>query len=178
MDGGTGYKIGDALNIIGVGTHAPYAVGVVTVTNIYDNIGDTLDVRGVRPDSNSEFNSLYRITGVGTDNTIQVASASTIGAVTVTGVGVTDLSAASAHITGQALNVTNFNFNKVTGVGVVTTAQRHGLSVDNKVKLGGSDRSLYRGNFIIKKINDQNSFNVSIGIGTTCLLYTSPSPRD
>ena len=35
------------------------------------------------------------------------------------------------------------------------------------MKLGGSDRSLYRGDFIIKKINDQNSFNVSIGIGTT-----------
>ena len=167
MDGGTGYKIGDALNILGVGTHAPYAVGVVTVTHIYDNIGDTLDVRGVKPDSNSEFNTLYRITGVGTDNTIQVASASTIGAVTVTGVGVTDLSSASAHITGQALNVTGFNFNKTDGVGVVTTAQRHGLSVDNKVKLGGSDRALYRGDFIVKKINDQNSFNVSIGIGTT-----------
>ena len=96
-----------------------------------------------------------------------MASASTIGAVTVTGVGVTDLTAASAHVTGQALNVTNFNFNKTTGVGVVTTAQRHGLSVDNKVKLGGSDRSLYRGDFIVKKVNDQNSFNVSIGIGTT-----------
>tara|TARA_B100001109_G_scaffold79132_1_gene64776 strand:+ start:151 stop:6066 length:5916 start_codon:yes stop_codon:yes gene_type:complete len=167
MDGGTGYKIGDALTIIGVGTHSPYAVGVVTVTNIYDNIGDTLDIRGVKPNSNNEFNTLYRITGVGTDNTIQVASASTIGAASTAGIGATDLSAASAHVTGQALNVTNFNFNKTTGVGVVTTAQRHGLSVDNKVKLGGSDRSLYRGDFIIKKINDQNSFNVSIGIGTT-----------
>ena len=35
------------------------------------------------------------------------------------------------------------------------------------MKLGGSDRSLYRGDFIVKKINDQTSFNVSIGIGTT-----------
>ena len=33
--------------------------------------------------------------------------------------------------------------------------------------MGGSDRSLYRGDFIVKKVNDQTSFNVSIGIGTT-----------
>ena len=167
MDGGTGYKVGDALNILGVGTHAPYAVGVVTVTNIYDNIGDTLDVRGTRPDSNSEFNTLYRITGVGTDNTIQVASSSTISAATALGVGSTDLSQASAYVTGQTLNISAFNYDKDSGVGVVTTTQRHGLNVDNKIKLGGSDRPLYRGNYIVKKVNDQTSFNVSIGIGTT-----------
>jgi hypothetical protein len=167
MDGGTGYKVGDALNILGVGTHAPYAVGVVTVTSIYDNVGDTLDIRGTRPDSNSEFNTLYRITGVGTDNTIQVASASTVGAATTLGVGSTDLSAASAYVTGQTLNVSAFNYDKDSGVGVVTTTQRHGLNVDNKVKLGGSDRPLYRGNYIVKKVNNQTSFNVSIGIGTT-----------
>ena len=167
IDGGTGYKVGDALNILGVGTHAPYAVGVVTVTAIYDNVGDTIDVRGVAPDSNSEFNTLYRITGVGTDNTIQVASASTVGAATTLGVGSTDLAAASAYVTGQTLNVSAFNYNMDSGVGVVTTTQRHGLSVDNKVKLDGSDRPLYRGNYIVKKVNDQTSFNVSIGIGTT-----------
>ena len=54
-----------------------------------------------------------------------------------------------------------------TGTGIVTTAQRHGLNVDNKIKLGGSQRELYRGDFIVKKVSDQTSFDISIGIGTT-----------
>jgi hypothetical protein len=55
---------------------------------------------------------------------------------------------------------------QVTGVGIVTTAQRHGLRVDNKVLLGGADNPLYRGDFIVKKINSQTSFNINVGTGT------------
>ena len=169
MDGGSSYAVGDSLNVVGIATTSGHITGIVTVTAIYDNIGDTVEVKGVVPDSNDEFNSLYRITGIDTGATkqFQVASASTIGASSSAGIGLTNLAAASVHVTGQALNVTAFNYNKVTGVGVVTTAQRHGLSVDNKIELGGSDRPLYRGDFIVKKVNDQNSFNVNIGVGTT-----------
>ena len=93
MDGGSAYGIGNSLHVVGVGTTAPHAVGMVTVTEIYDNVGDTIQIQGVLPDSDNEFNTLYRITQVGssegsvgigtsiTKNTkeIQVASASTVG---------------------------------------------------------------------------------------------------
>ena len=170
MDGGSAYTVGDSLHVVGVATTgATHAIGIVTVTSIYDNIGDTVELKGIVPDSSNSYNTLYRITGITTGSTkqVQVASASTIGVTNTTGLGVTDTSVATAYVTGQALNVSAFNFNKDTGVGVVTTAQRHGLSVDNKVKLGGSQRSLYRGNFIVKKVNSQTSFNVSVGVGTT-----------
>jgi hypothetical protein len=170
MDGGSAYEIGEALHVVGVATTgSTHAIGIVTVTSIYDNVGDTIELKGIVPDSNHPYNTLYRITGITTGSTqqVQVASAATIGVTNTAGLGVTDTSAASAYVSGQALNVSAFNFNKDTGVGVVTTAQRHGLSVDNKVKLGGSQRSLYRGNFIVKKVNSQTSFNVSVGVGTT-----------
>jgi len=181
MDGGSAYGIGNSLHVVGVGTTAPHTVGMVTVTEIYDNVGDTIQIQGVLPDSDNEFNTLYRITQVGssegsvgigtsiTKNTkeIQVASASTIGCATTLGVGTTDLAAATGYLSGQTLDVAAFNYNMDTGTGIVTTAQRHGLNVDNKVKLGGSQRELYRGDFIVKKVNDQTSFNISIGIGTT-----------
>ena len=170
MDGGSAYKVGESLNVVGVATTgSTHVLGIVTVTSIYDNIGDTIELKGIVPESNHPYNTLYRITGIETGATrkIQVASAATVGVTNTLGLGVTDTSAATAYVTGQSLNITAFNFNKDTGVGVVTTAQRHGLRVDNKVKLGGSQRSLYRGNFIVKKINDQTSFNVSVGVGTT-----------
>ena len=71
---------------------------------------------------------------------------------------------ATSNATTTALGPTGLGMPNVTKVVMYDT---HPGSVDNKVKLGGSDRALYRGDFIVKKINDQNSFNVSIGIGTT-----------
>jgi len=168
MDGGSAYALGDALQIVGVGTTSGYSVGVVTVTSIYNNVGDTLSLEGILPKANSEFNSLYRITGIstGASKQIQVSSASTIGAASTLGIGFTNLAAATATLTGQTLDVTGFSYNATTGVGIVTTAQRHGLKVDNKILLGGADNSLYRGDFIVKKINSQTSFNINVGVGT------------
>ena len=178
MDGGSAYSVDDTLNVTGVGTFGTWTAGIVTVTSIYDNVGDTLSVEGITPDSNDSYNQLYRITAVPSPTKITVASASTVGAATTLGVGVTDTSAATAYLTGQSLNVSAFSFNATTDIGIVTTAQRHGLSVDNKIYLGGAENSLYRGDFIVKKINDQTSFNISIAStiapSTAGTLYAYP----
>lgn len=169
MDGGSAYRIGDSLQVVGVGTTTGYSVGIVTVTKIYDNAGDTLSIFNVLPSSNNEFNTLYRITGISTGSAkeIEVSSSSTIGAATTLGVGITDTTNAVSVLTGQTLNVTALSYDSSTGIGIVTTAQRHGLRVDNKVKFGGANSNLYNGDFIVKRINNQNSFNINIGIGTT-----------
>ena len=65
------------------------------------------------------------------------------------------------------LDVSSFNYNQVTGVGIVTTTQNHGLRVNNKIRIAGIEQSLYRGDFIIKKTDTLNSFEVSVGVGTT-----------
>ena len=164
MDGGSAYEVGNHLHITGVTTSSGYSVGIVSVTNIYDNVGNTVSIEGVTPDSNNSYNTLYRITGIGTGKTreIQVASASTVGAATTLGIGLTNTSSATATVTGLTLNVSAFSYNATTNTGIVTTAQRHGLRVDNKIFLGGAENPLYRGEFIVKKINDQTSFNISI----------------
>ena len=43
MDGGSAYSVGDSLQIVGVGTTSGFTVGIVTVTKINDNTGDTVD---------------------------------------------------------------------------------------------------------------------------------------
>lgn len=169
MDGGSAYRIGDSLQVVGVGTTTGYSVGIVTVTKIYDNTGDTLSIFNVLPNSNNEFNTLYRITGISTGSAkeIEVSSSSAIGAATTLGVGITDTTNAVSVLTGQTLNVTALSYDSSTGIGIVITAQRHGLRVDNKVKFGGANSNLYNGDFIVKRINNQNSFNINIGVGTT-----------
>jgi len=167
MEGGSAYRVGDFLNVVGVGTTTGHTTGIVTVTAINNNIGDTVEVISVEPSTNHPYNTLYRITeiGVGKEKEVKVASASTISG--LTGVGVTDTASACGHVIGRTLDVSAFNYNAVTGVGVVTTTDRHGLRVDNKIRLDGADNPLYRNEFIIKKVNNQTSFNISVGVGTT-----------
>ena len=169
MDGGSAYKVGDYLNVVGIATTTGYSVGIVTVTQIYSNIGETIAISGIIPESNSEFNNLYRITGIGTANTkqIEVASSVAIGAATSLGIGVTNSAASSFVVNGQTLNVSGLSYNPTTGIAIVTTSQAHGLSVDNKIKLGGADNSIYNGDFIVKQNLGLNSFSVKIGIGTS-----------
>tara|TARA_B100000900_G_scaffold413209_1_gene436710 strand:- start:2931 stop:8825 length:5895 start_codon:yes stop_codon:yes gene_type:complete len=167
MEGGSAYRVGDFLNVVGTATTTGHSAGIVTVTGISNNIGDTIEISSIQPNSNDPYNTLYRITeiGVGKEKEVKVASASTISG--MSGLGVTDTAAACAHVVGRTLDVSAFNYNAVTGVGVVTTTDRHGLRVDNKIRLDGADNPLYRNDFIIKKVNNQTSFNISVGVGTT-----------
>ena len=171
MDGGSAYAVGDSLEVVGVAITTGYSVGIVTVTSIHDNSGDIIELVNAKPETNHPYNTLYRITGIttGSSKEVQVSSASTISG--ASGIGITNLASAVALNIGRTLDVSAFNYNQVTGVGVVTTTQSHGLRVNNKIKLAGVDQLLYQNDYIVKKADTLNSFEINIGIGTT-----SPTP--
>ena len=52
-----------------------FSQATVTVDNIHSNIGDTLRVSGVTSTTYDGYNGLYRITGITTNNAIEVESA-------------------------------------------------------------------------------------------------------
>ena len=166
MDGGSAYTVGDSLQVVGVGTTSGYSVGILEVTKIHDNTDDIIDLRNVKPEVNNPYNTLYRITGVtaGSSKQVLVSSASTVSG--VSGVGVTNLSTATIQNLGRTHNVSSFSYDKDTGVAVVTTTQNHGLRVNNKIKIAGAEQSLYRGDFIVKKTNALNTFEINVGVGT------------
>ena len=85
----------------------------------------------------------------------------------LSGIGVTDLSSATVQVIGRSLSVGSLNYDPSTGICVVTTTENHGLKVNNKIKLSGAEQELYRGDFIIKKTNQLNTFEINIGTGTT-----------
>jgi hypothetical protein len=168
MDGGSAYGIGNTLAVVGVATTAGFVQGYVTVTDIYDNSGDVVRITGVSSESLTHYNQLYRITSVpvGSTKELIVASASTVGNANTTGVGADFTTDAFGYLTGEALNVTSLVYDNVSGLATVTTSQRHGLRVDNKVRIAGADSEFYNRDFIVTRNTDLNNFVINVGVGT------------
>ena len=163
MDGGSVYGIGNTLSLVGVGTVGSDAL--VQVTNIYNNVGDSLSISGVSSASFAGYNTLYRITGITTAKEINVESSESVGTFSAN-VGSSAVANANVVLTGNTLNVSAFTYNNITGVGIVTFTSSHGLLVNNKLRIAGFTSSLYNGDFIVKKINSLTSANLNIGIST------------
>ena len=78
-----------------------------------------------------------------------------------------------AYNTGEALNIVSLVYDNVSGLATVTTAQNHGLAVDNKIRVDNGVIDLYNGNFIVKQVTGLNKFIVNIGVSTNV-----PTPLD
>ena len=180
MDGGSAYGIGNTLAVVGVSTFAPFVQSVVTVSSIYNNVGDTLRVVSVQSEAYADYNDLYRITGVnvGGATSITVSSASTVSNSVSTGLGVTLTSGSYLYLTGEAIRINSLVYTASSGIATVVTANSHGLKVDQKVRFTGANQSQYLGSFVVTQIFDvlasspSYSFSVNIGIGTTAPTAT------
>ena len=180
MDGGSAYGIGNTLAVVGVPTTAGYTKAVITVTGTYNNIGDTVRVSGVSSVSYAGYNNLYRITDVpvGSAKKFDVTSTTAVGSANTTdGVGATLTQNAFVYVTGEAIRISTLTYNNTTGIAIITTSNRHGLKVDNKVRLVGANQSLYNGDFVVVENLSLTSFSVRIGItasapAATGTLYT------
>ena len=166
MDGGSAYGVGHSFSIVGVATTSSHVAGIVSVTQIYNNVGDTINVFGVSNFDNDEFNTSYRITDISTYNQIQVASSSTITVSNINSLGSEVTSNAFVYVSGKTLNVSSLVYDNIVGLATITTIESHGLNVFNKIKIGGADNSLYNGDFIVNSISNSNTFIANIGINT------------
>jgi len=170
IDGGSAYGVGNTLAVVGVATTSGFTQGYVTVTSIYNNAGDSIRISGVGSEKYNGYNDLYRITGitVGNDKEFTVSSASTVGnGAQSAGVGVTFTASAFGYLTGKTLTVSSISYNPTTGFATVTTAQNHGLQVDNKIRISGGTNSFFNGNFIVKNNTSLTTFTADIGISTS-----------
>ena len=173
MDGGSAYGIGNTMHVVGIATVSGHSKAVVTVTDIYDNVGDIIRVTGVTSESYRPYNTLYRISEVvvGGAKTFTAISDPPITGVTTTGIGTAVLDNASAYLTGEGLRVSNIIYDPTLGISTITTVNNHGLKVNNKVKVVTGISTLkngpFDGEFIVKQNIDLNNFVVTIGAGAT-----------
>ena len=169
MSGGSSYEVGQTLGVTGTATTTGYTEGSVTVTNIYDNIGDVVRVSGVSSSAYKDYNQLYRITGITTGLTkeITVSSASTVGGASTTGISNNVDASTFGYLTGSALNVTSLTYDSTSGVATVVTTQNHGLRVDNRVRVAGATNEFYNNDFAVKQNTNLTTFVLNIGVSTT-----------
>ena len=150
MDGGSSFNVGNTLAVVGIATTTGYTQATVTVNKVYDNTGDSIRVVGVSSATYDGYNSTYRITGVGTQGKeIYVTSTSAISGVSTTGIGATAVDGSYSYLTGESLRVSSIVYNNVVGLATVTTANAHGLKVDNVVEFVGADQALYNNSFAV-----------------------------
>ena len=172
MDGGSAYGIGNTMAVVGVGTTTGYVQAVLSVEKIYSNIGDVIRIAGVSSESYAGYNDLYRITDVATGaaTSITVASASTVSGFSTVGnlgVGKTLTESAYLYQTGESVPLSTLSYDFNSGIATVTTAGRHGLGVDTKVKFVGAAQAQYNGDFVVTQNVSLTSFAVNMGTGTT-----------
>ena len=176
MDGGTGYKVGDSINVIGTATTTGFSTATLRVDSVGINTGDTIRVAGVTSTIYSGYNQLYKITGIASCKSITAVGVNTISTGTTTGVGVTELTNAYVQLTGPELNVSSAAYNGTVGILTVTSLQNHGLRANNSITIGSTDGGanvdIYNGEFIVTKINSLTEFETNVGVSTRTPTFT------
>jgi hypothetical protein len=87
-------------------------------------------------------------------------------------VGATLTSDAITNLTGEALSVSSLTYNHVVGLATITTNNRHGLKVDNKIRITGANEALYNGSFVVTQNVNLTTFIVNIGVSTSAPTAT------
>ena len=96
-----------------------------------------------------------------------MTSTSAISGVSTTGIGATAVTGSYAYLTGESLRVSSIVYNNVVGLATVTTANTHGLKVDNVVEFVGADQALYNNSFVVSENVGLSTFVVNIGVNAT-----------
>ena len=172
VDPGSGYGIGNTLAISGVANTTAFFPGYLTVNSIIDNTNDVIQISGVSSEGYSNYNTLYRITGIATGsyNEFTVSSENAIGGFTPTGIGLTLTQNAFGYVVGKSLSVSSFNYDSNLGIATVKTIgvgnTIHGLLTGNKVKIVGAGQTLYNGSFVVKEVLGISTVVLNVGVAT------------
>lgn len=166
MDGGSNYKIGDQLNVVGIATTTGYSVGVVSVASIYSHIGNSLTINKTL----SRYNTSYRITGISSSKSLTVSSASSIASPSISGIGSVASEKCYIELTGKAIAISSVTFS--SGIATITTIDAHDLFVDNKVVFGGFNSATFNRDFLVNGIVGLNTFTVATGLTNVSVAFT------
>ena len=188
MNGGSAYGIGNTLYVAGITTHTSsvgtgYSAARLSVTRIYNHIGNTIRISGVTSETYGQYNDLYRIQDVhvGAGRSFTVVGNKSITGVTTAGIGSVVTGSANLYSTGMAIGIGTFNYNTTSGIATVGVTTEHGLSVNAKIRVaistvgvetatGGfyaSAKDYFPGSYIITKNNTDHQFEINVGAGKT-----------
>ena len=159
MDGGSAYGIGNTLSVVGLATTNAYVPAVVTVSQIYDHIGETVRLTGISSDFYSEYNNLYRITGINSSRYINVESLLPTSSSSVPAGLLAD---SNAYLTGRSLESESSRYTDASGKSIILSGSQY----DPFIKLGQKIRTIDSSNqyrdFVVTNINPSNPSDLTI----------------
>lgn len=180
IDGGSSYSVGDQLQVITNSIQSDFTPARVVVRAIYNDIGSVVKINGVKSDNFNEldeYNNLYRITGIdhGVSRRFRAVSATQIENPKVNGVPFKNIVNSRVFFNEKSTLVSSINYSNTTGICTVTTSTVHGLKLNNKITLSGSNNQFFNRSFVISKIVSTKIFEVNCGISTTEQIHSGQS---
>ena len=168
IDGGSAYGVGNSMTLNNIPKQSGVSNAVISVAKIYDATNEVIDVQGIGSTGYGSHNTLYKISGIdiGQEREIKVVSSTTVGSAQTIGIGSASCENAVLMNSGLSVAVSGFSYDAGSGIATFATVDRHGLSVDNKVRIAEASSSLYNGDFVVKNIIGLTSFTAAVGVGT------------
>ena len=145
MNAGSAFGVGNTMYVAGITTHkSNVGTGLspakVIITRINNNVGDVIRISGIRSDSYSQYNDIYRIQSiaVGAAKSFSVIGNKPITGVTTAGIGTVVAENALFTLTGKPIGISTFTLDVASGIATVGTSTFHGLGVNSKVTIENS----------------------------------------
>ena len=173
VDGGSAYGVGHTLNIVGVETSANHITGWVTVNKTSNNIGDAIEIVGVGTSLAryvSGYNGIHTVTAI-RPKEIEYNNGFWPGYYDTNTVG---LATGFVAYAGPVPDITNIVYSSASsGIVTVTTADAHGLNVNNPFKIVGVAQTIYNTTGIVKERVGVNTFTFQFTEIYSPATYTS-----
>jgi len=190
MNAGSAFGVGNTMYVAGITTHkSNVGTGLspakVIITRVNNNVGDVIRISGIRSDSYSQYNDIYRIQSiaVGAAKSFSVIGNKPITGVTTAGIGTVVAESALFTVAGKPIGISTFTLDVASGLATVGTSTFHGLGVNSKVTIENSfvgvrtdgdtgvvpTREIgdFTGDFVINKVGGDQRFEINLGIAVT-----------
>ena len=178
LDGGCGYGIGNTMTVSSFPAGAPSVAGVVSVTSIFTNIGDGLNLSGFE---DPKLNGTFKIVDVPSSKSISV-EIGTSRNLDPYFTGRDDRRVPTYHLANIGVGVTYIDVSKETGISTLRTDDNHALVPGNAFVMQGTGNPLFDDRkLVVQGVEDglplrSITFNVGIitaGIDTSYSLVSN-----
>tara|TARA_X000001036_G_scaffold93338_1_gene85890 strand:- start:893 stop:7885 length:6993 start_codon:yes stop_codon:yes gene_type:complete len=178
LDGGCGYGIGNTMTVSSFPAGAPSVAGVVSVTSIFTNIGDGLNLSGFE---DPKLNGTFKIVDVPSSKSISV-EIGTSRNLDPYFTGRDDRRVPTYHLANIGVGVTYIDVSKETGISTLRTDDNHALVPGNAFVMQGTGNPLFDDRkLVVDGVEDglplrSITFNVGIitaGIDTSYSLVSN-----
>ena len=139
IDGGCGYGIGNTMTVSSFPAGAPSVVGVVSVTSIFNNIGDGLNLSGFE---DPKLNGTFKIVDIPTSKSVSV-EIGTSRSLEPYFKERDDRRSPTYHLSNIGVGITYIDVTGATGLTTIRTDNNHSLVPGNAFVIQGTKNALF-----------------------------------